>query len=105
MSKTKNLFFYAFEVLPENEKGVMEYMEKFGTPTMSKYCQNWQLFTLNQVLRGDEVPQYIGFFEIPDLEAFLGSEPPEEMKETMKQAGNVCSNVREWISDRIASNI
>jgi hypothetical protein len=39
------------------------------------------------------------------LEVFLGSEPPEEMKETMKRAENVCSNIREWISDLIASNI
>lgn len=105
MSNSKYMFFYSFEVLPENEKGFINHMNKFGTPIMSKYCKNWHLFKLNKSLRNNEVPQYIGFFEIPNIEEFFSSEPPEEMKATIKEAEKVCSNVKEWIAEQVASNI
>ena len=105
MLKAKIMFFYSFKVSPEHEEGFVEYMQKFGIPVMSRYCKNWQLFKLNKALRGVGVPEYIGFFEIPDLETFFSSEPPEEMKETMKQAEKVCSDIREWIAEQIVSNI
>lgn len=105
MSEIVSMFFYAFEVLSQNENAFAEYMEKFGSPTMSKYCKNWQLFKLNRPLRGNEIPQYIGFFEIPDVDVFFSSEPLDEMKETLNQVAKVCSNIREWVGDQIASNI
>ena len=105
MSGIVNMFFYAFEVLTENENAFVEYMEKFGSPIMSKYCMNWRLFKLNRPLRGNEIPQYIGFFEIPDMDVFFSSEPPEEMKETLNQAAKVCTKIREWVGNQIASNI
>ena len=99
------MFFYAFEIIPENEKAFKEYMEKYGSPVMSKYCKNWRFFKLNQVLSGKEIPQYIGVFEIPDIEKFLGSEPPEEMKEAMQHAAKITTNNRDWIALQVASNI
>lgn len=72
---------------------------------MSKYCKNWQLLKLNKSLRNNKVSQYIGFFEIPNIEEFFSSEPPEEMKVTIKEAEKVCNNIREWVAEQVVSNI
>ncbi|MHA2131607.1 MAG: hypothetical protein ACW99L_16700, partial [Promethearchaeota archaeon] len=98
-------FFYSFEVSHENEEKFVEYMKNYGKPIMSKYCKNWQLFKQTTALRGDNAPQYIGYFEITDIDAFLRTDPPEEMKTTMEEASKVCSNVEEWIGEQLASNI
>lgn len=95
------MFFYTFDVIEENESKFLNYMENFGKPVMSKYCKNWRLYKQHKVLSGDNVPQYTGYFEIPDVEGFFKSEPSEEMKETIRQASEVCSNVREWLGERI----
>ena len=70
MSEARYMFFYSFKVSPENEKGFIEYMQKFGMPVMSKYCKHWQLFKLSKPLRGDEVPEYI-----------IGDMPPKMRQE------------------------
>ncbi|MFX0008649.1 MAG: hypothetical protein ACFFA7_04460 [Promethearchaeota archaeon] len=98
-------FFYSFEVLQKNEKKFVEYMKNYGIPIMSKYCKNWQLFKQKATLRGDNIPQYIGYFEIPDIDSFFKIDPPEEMAMTIEEASKVCSNVKEWIGEVIASNI
>ncbi|MFX1575252.1 MAG: hypothetical protein ACFFB0_21160 [Promethearchaeota archaeon] len=98
-------FFYSFEVFPKNEKKFVEYMKNYGIPVMSKYCKNWQLFKQKATLRGDNVPQYTGYFEIPDIDTFFKTNPPEEMVMAIEVATKVCSNVKEWIGEQIASNI
>lgn len=104
MSKSA-MFFYTFNVTPENEEKFSEYMKNYGTPVMSKYCKNWNFFKLNKILTGDNVPQYIGYFEIPNLDVFLKSEPPEEMKEIIGRASKISSNTKEWVSELIATNL
>lgn len=98
-------FFYSFEVLQQNEEKFVEYMNNYGIPVMSKYCKNWQLFKQKATLRGNNAPQYIGYFEIPDIDSFFKTDPPEEMTTTIEEASKVCSNVKEWIAEQIASNI
>ena len=99
-------FFYTFDVSPQNEGKFLEYMENYGTPTMSKFCKNWHFFKQERVLTSvsGKVPQYIGYFEIESIEDFLKNEPPPEMKETIEQASKVCSNTNEWIVEQIATN-
>ncbi len=97
-------FFYSFDVLPENEDRFVEYMDNYGNPTMSKYCKNWKLFKRDIALTGDNVPQYIGYFDIENTEDFLNTKPPQEMQETIEQAAMVSSNVKEWIGIEIATN-
>jgi len=99
------MFFYSFDVLPENERDFNDYMNNYGNPIMSKYCKNWRLFKQNTILTGDNVSQYIGYFEIPNIDEFLKGEALEEMKETIDQASKVSSNIREWVGEQIASNI
>ncbi len=98
-------FFYSFEVLKKNEEKFVIYMDNYGKPVMSKYCKNWQLFKQKTILRGDNAPQYIGCFEIPDIEEFFRAEPPEDMLKTIEEASKACSNVNEWVGEQIASNI
>ncbi|MFW9781736.1 MAG: hypothetical protein ACFFFB_05570 [Candidatus Heimdallarchaeota archaeon] len=98
-------FFYSFDILDENEEKFTDYMKNYGTPVMSKYCTNWELYKLKTTLRGENAPQYIGCFEIPDIEAFYIIDPPEEMTRTIEEASKVCSNVKEWIGEELASNI
>ena len=98
-------FFYSFNVLPENEERFIEYMDNFGTPTMSKYCKNWQFFKREVELTGEKIPQYIGYFEIENTKDFLNNKPPQEMQETIEQAAMVSSNTKEWIGIEIAGNI
>jgi len=100
-----NKFFYSFDVLHENEEQFVKYMDSYGNPIMSKYCKNWKLFKRKTVLRGDDVPEYIGYFDIENIENFLNTKPPQEMQETIEQAAMVSSNVTEWIGTEIASNI
>ena len=99
-------FFYTFDVSPQNEKKFAKYMENYGTPIMSKFCKNWHFFKQERVLTGEngEVPQYIGYFEIENIEDFLKNEPPTEMIETIEQASKVCSNTKEWVGEQIATN-
>jgi hypothetical protein len=96
------MFFYTFDVLPENEEAFREYMDKLGTRVMSKYCKNWRLFKLHTVLSG-RPPRYLGMFEVQDVEEFLGAEPPEEMRQAIEQAQRVCSNISEWIGEPAAA--
>lgn len=98
-------FFYSFEVEQQNEEKFVDYMNNYGKPVMSKYCKNWQLFKQNTTLRGDNAPQYIGFFEILDIDAFFKTDPPEEMTKTIEEASKVCSNISEGVGEQIASNI
>ena len=98
-------FFYSFNVLQQNEEKFVNYMNDYGIPVMSKYCKNWQLFKQKSALRGDNPPQYIGYFEIPDIDSLFKTDPPEEMAITIEEASEVCSNVKEWIGEQIASNI
>lgn len=104
MSET-NQFFYSFDILPENEERFIKYMNNYGNPIMSKYCKNWKLFKRKMVLQGDKVPEYIGYFDIENIEDFLNTKPPQEMQETIEQAAMVSSNVKEWIGKEIASNV
>jgi hypothetical protein len=90
--------------LPENEQKFVDYMQNYGSPNMSKYCKNWHLFKLSRILKGDNIPQYIGYFEIPDPETFFKSDPPKEMQETMKEAAKVCSNIKNWLGEQIDAN-
>ncbi len=98
-------FFYSFNVLPKNEKRFVEYMDNYGNPIMSKYCKNWRLFKREKKLTGEIVPEYIGYFDIENIELFLNSKPPVEMLETIEQASLVSSDIKEWLSKEIASNI
>jgi hypothetical protein len=98
------VFFYSFNVRSEQEREFSEYMTNYGTPMMSKYCKNWNFFKLHNTLTGVDVPQYLGHFEIPDLDEFLNSEPPEEMKKTIERATEVTINRKEWITKVIDSN-
>ena len=70
-------FFYSFNVLQQNEEKFVNYMNDYGIPVMSKYCKNWQLFKQKSALRGDNPPQYIGYFEIPDIDSLFKTDPPE----------------------------
>ncbi len=73
---------------------------------MSKFCKNWHFFKQKIVLTSEngEAPQYIGYFEIENIEDFLKNEPPTEMIETIEQASKVCSNIKEWVGEEIATN-
>ncbi len=105
MAKNKtHAFFYSFNVLPENEDKFVEYMNTHGTPIMGKYCKNWNLFKSTIRLNGTDIPQYIGYFDVPDLDSFLSSKPPEEMKDIMKRSNKLCSNNSEWISELMFTN-
>jgi hypothetical protein len=97
-------FFYSFDVLPENEGRFLEYMDIYGNPIMSKYCKNWQFFKRKIVLTGENIPLYIGYFEIENTEDFLSTKPPQEMQETIEQAAMVSSNTKEWIGIEVAEN-
>jgi len=99
-------FFYTFDVSPQNEGKFVKYMENYGTPTMSKFCKNWHFFKQERVLASvsGKVPQYIGYFEIENMEDFLKNEPPLEMKEAIEQASKVCSNTNEWIVKQVVTN-
>ncbi len=94
-------FFYSFEILKKNEEKFVDYMNNYGKPVMSKYCKNWQFFKQKTTLRGENAPQYIGYFEIPDIDTFFKTEPPEEMTKTIEEAAKVCSNVSEWVGEQI----
>ncbi len=98
-------FFYSFNVLVENEKRFVEYMNNYGNPIMSKYCKNWRLFKQKKILTGESIPEYIGYFDIENLEQFLNSKPPVEMLETIEQAALVSSDIKEWLGKEIASNV
>ena len=100
------MFFYSFDVLPQNKGRFVEYMKDYGTPTMAKFCKNWHLFKQERVLNGksEKIPQYIGYFEIENIYDFLMNEPPPEMKEIIEQASRVCSNTKEWIGEQIVTN-
>lgn len=98
-------FFYSFDVLPENEGRFLDYMDNYGNPIMAKYCTNWQFFKREVKLTGDNIPQYIGYFEIENTKDFLNNKPPQEMQETIEKAATVSSNVKEWIGIEIAGYI
>jgi len=95
------LFFYSFDVDPADEEAFIHYMEQYGTPVMSRYCRNWRFYKRTQPLRGSDLPHYIGSFEIPDLDQFVSSKPPDEMMEAMERADHVCKNIREWVVEQI----